>query len=166
MPVLRRRAFSLVEVLVGIGLLVALIAAAVWLFSFANRSTARLAGQMAVQQASRKALVRLIRELQEGMEVMRPAPGATLSYALVRDSVSRVVWYFQEPQPGAPGLFVLKRFREGQTEVLLTHLKRLTFTSRSEGAVSMNVELAEEDRSYALLTTVRSRNLASAEQLW
>ena len=169
----RRSAFSLVEVMVALGLFGLLIGSVVWLFGFGGRSTVRLTGQMSLQQNSRKAVVRLLRELQEGMQVLSPTPGTTLSYALIRDKLSQVRWFYQVPQAGRSDVYDLVRYvhdpsipEAKRTETLLQNVKRLTFTSRSEGALQVNLLLVEDEREFSLLTTVRLRNLASAEELW
>jgi hypothetical protein len=173
----RSRAFSLVEVVIALGLISLLIGVVVWILSFGGRSTSRLTPQLALQQASRKAVVRFLREVQEGMEVVTPRPGSTLSYALVRDKLSQVRWFYQLPQR-TPNprerLFELWRYVDDQTitdpekrkELMLSNVKRLTFTSRGEGALQVNLLLAEGEQEYAMLTTVRLRNIASAEEIW
>lgn len=138
-----------------------------------SRQTQKLTAQMALQQSSRKALVQLLREVQEGMEVLQPAPGSTQAWALVRDRASRVRWFYQKRQGGTTDRTELWRVIDDPSrplaqrhEMLLRDIRRLTFTCRTEGALQMNVLLAEDDREYALLTTVRLRNLAAAEELW
>ena len=113
------------------------------------------------------------REVQEGMEVLQPAPGSTQAWALVRDRASRVRWFYQKRQGGTTDRTELWRVIDDPSrplaqrhEMLLRDIRRLTFTCRTEGALQMNVLLAEADREYALLTTVRLRNLAAAEELW
>jgi len=159
--------------LIGLALFGLILGIIVWLLGHGSRSGQRLSTQMAVHQASRKALVRFLQELQEGIEVIRPTPGTTLSYALVRDKYSCVRWFRQVPRPGSGGLYDLRRYADDlalpmdrRDELLLSDVKRLTFTARSEGALQINIVLAEKDRDYALLTTVRLRNLPSAEELW
>jgi hypothetical protein len=108
------------------------------------------------------------------MSVISPRPGMTLSYALVRDRSSVVRWFFQVALPGsAPGTYSLWCYRDDpsiappvQQELLLKNIRRLTFTSRSEGALQINLLLAEGDQDYSLLTTVQMRNLPSSEELW
>lgn len=151
-----RRGFSIPEVLVALGLFGALIGAVAWLFSYGGRATARLQPKLAAQQQARKAVVRMIRELQEGMEVLTPAPGMTLPYAVIVDKEGAIAWFYQT----ADG----RVYRQG--ELLLSGVKRLTFTSQSEGALTVNALLAEEEQESAILTTVRLRNIAAAEELW
>ena len=80
-----RRAFTLAEVLLAAGLLSILVGIAVWLSGFGALATGRLTPRLGLQQTGRRAVARLLRELQEGMEVLQPRPGSTMAYALVRD---------------------------------------------------------------------------------
>jgi prepilin-type N-terminal cleavage/methylation domain-containing protein len=170
----RRHAFSLIEVLIAAGLLGVVIGAVYYMFAFGTRATGRLTPQLSLQQASRKAVVRLLRELQEGMEVVSPSPGSTLSYAIIRDKLSRARWFYLVEKRKTPTpVMELWRYvddltipREQRTERMLEDVRRLTFTSRGEGALQVNLLLAEGEQEYALLTTVRLRNIASAEEVW
>ncbi len=153
------------EVLVAIALFAILIGSAVWLFAYGGRATARLQPKLAAQQGARKAVVRLIRELQEGMEVLTPPPGMTLPYAVIVDKEANVKCFYQSADGGL-FRFVNDPKPSGTTERMLSGVKRLTFTCQSEGALTINALLAEEEQESAILTTVRLRNIAAAEELW
>ena len=167
-----RRAFTLAEALIGIGLFALLAGLIAWLITYGARTTGRLTPQLALQQESHRAVVRTLAELQEGMEVIAPRPGATLPYALVRDRLSLIRWYYQLPAPSGNG-FELWRYVDdpalevsARKERVLGSVRRLSFSSRTEGALQLNLLLAEGEAEYALLTTVRLRNIASAEEIW
>lgn len=172
----RRRssaAFTLVESLVGFALAVLVLGTMFWLVSFSVRSTARLGPKLAAQQATRRAVVRFLHELQESMEVVAPRAGSTMAYAVIRDKLALVRWYYLIEQVGAPGLFELHVYRHdpalstGQRdEVLLSNVRRLAFTARTEGALQVNLLVGEEGQETSILTTVRLRNIASSEELW
>lgn len=168
-----RRAFSLPEVLIALALLGTLIGVVVWLTSFGTRATGRLTPRLALHQTARKAMARFLADLQEGMEVVTPRPGITSSFAVVRDKLSVLRWYYLVPSPAGGPLFDLRVMRKDTTlpaaerdTLVLTNVKRLAFTCRTEGALQLNLELIAEDQDYPLLTTVRLRNIASAEELW
>ena len=165
--------FSLTEVLVALAVVGLVIGVVVWLLGFGTSSTGRLSSQLGLHQASRKVLVRLLEELQEGIEVITPPPGATLSFSVIRDKVSLIRWFYLRPQTGKPGSYELWRYvHDGslpdakRQELLLGNIRRLTFTSQSEGSLLINLVLADDGQQYGFLTTVRLRNLASAEELW
>ena len=161
------------EAIIGLVLACALLIAMYELVSFATHSTARLAPKLAAQQATRKAVARVLSELQESMEVVSPRAGSTLAYAVVRDRLALLRWYFLVQQAGAPNLYELHVYRHdpklaaGQREeVLMRNVRRLAFTARTEGALQVNLLAGEEGRDTSILTTVRLRNIASAEELW
>lgn len=161
-----RHALTIVEVMVSVGLLSFLVGAVVWLFGYGAGATSRLTPALGLQQGSRKAVVRLLEHLQQGMEVITPRPGATSPYALVRDQVARVKWLYQVQ--AKDGRYELWAYTDGtrETERLLTGIKRLTFSSRTEAALQVNLVLAEGSQEHAMLTTIRLRNIVAAEEVW
>jgi len=170
----REVAFTLVEVLIAAAVLAAVIGVAIGILVQGQRSSRDLGTHMSLAQASRKALVRILGELQEGMEVVVPTPGSTKAHALVRDKLALMRWYVQHPQPvSKPELYELWRYtddpslpRGRRREKLLSNVKRLRFTSTSEGILQMNLTLIEDGHEYSILTAVRLRNLASSEAIW
>ena len=168
-----RRGFSLVELLVALGLCGLVIGVAVYLFVYGGHATRAVTAKLAGQQAGRKALVAFLSEIQEGMEVVIPRPGTTLSYALVRDKVAHLRLYYQVKSAPDATTYALWRYVQDPSlaagvrkEKLLDNVRRLSFTSRSEGALELNLEVQEDDQVWSLITAVRLRNLASAEELW
>ena len=163
-----RRAFTLLEALVVAAVLTVLLSALWMLFSASQRSSSSLTVKASLQKSSRQALATFITETQEGMEVLLPRPGRSRAQAAIRDRLSLIRWYAQRPQPGADGLYELWRYTADrpQGERLFGGIKRLRFTCRSEGALEVNLVLTEEGQDTALLTTIRLRNLPSAEAVW
>lgn len=167
-----RRAFTLVEVMIGIAVFLILLNVLSAIFSFGDRSSRRITAQLSLQQESRKALVRLMREVQEGMEVLRPAPGTTLPYALFTDKLGRVRWLYLKPSTvrGAKTfeLWMYTRTLDQPIppEQVLGNIRSAAFTAVSEGALQVNVTLAEDDQSLPLLTTIRLRNFAASEEVF
>lgn len=168
-----RRGFSLPEVLIALAMMGVLIALLVWLTSFGTQATGRLTPRLALHQTARKAMARFLADLQEGMEVITPRPGVTSTFAVVRDKLSVLRWYYLVPSPNGGPLFDLRVMRKDpalpapeRDTLVLTNVKRLALTSRTEGAIQLNLELSADGQDYPLLTTVRLRNIASAEELW
>lgn len=167
-----RRAFTIVEIVIVTILIAAVIGLVVWLTGFGRSASARLGAQMSLQQASRKAVVRLLRELEEGIEVLSPRPGMTLAHAVVRDKLSQTRWYYQVAAVDGKS-YELRRHLDApalpaaqRDELLLGSIRRLTFTCRTEAALQVNLLLAEGGEEVALVTTVRLRNIAAAEELY
>lgn len=50
-----------------------------------------------------------------------------------------------------------------RTELITRGLKRLTFTTQSEGALQINMVFRDGDQDAPLLTTIRVRNIAAAD---
>ena len=169
---MKRRALTFVEALVALTVALVLLDVLVMLMSFGDRSTRLITTQLGLQQESRKALVRLMRELQEGMEVLRPAPGSTLPYAIFTDKLGRVRWLYLKPSRASRSrtfeLWMYTRDTETavQPEALLAGIQRLGFTSGSEGALQVNLVLEEGGQSYPMLTTIRLRNFAASEEVF
>ena len=168
-----RKGFTTVEIMIVLILAVGLIAAGIYLLIYGAKALQRTSDNLAAQQAGRAAVARMVQEIQQCIEVITPLPGATMPYALVRDQVSCARWYYQRPQKGAPGLYELYRLVddktlavEKRTELMMRGLKRLTFTSRSEGALQINMLFRENDADVPLLTTIRLRNIAAADEAW
>lgn len=161
------------EALLAVGLALLLIVILFGIISWSTRSTQRVGSRLAAQQAQRKALVRFLRELQEGMEVVAPRAGSTLGHAVLRDRVALLRFYFLVQQAGAPDLFELHVYKHDDSlpanqkeETLLTNVRRIAFTARTEGALQVNLLVGEEGAESSVLTTVRLRNIAAAEELW
>lgn len=53
-----------------------------------------------------------------------------------------------------------------RTELIMRGLKRLTFTTQSEGALQINMVFRDGDQDAPLLTTIRLRNIAAADEAW
>lgn len=154
-------------------LLVLLIGSAIWVLINSRRTAQAVSARTSAQQTTTRAVVRLLTELQEGMEVLAPQSASTLSYALIRDKVSVVRWFFLVPSKSVPGTRELWRYRDDQSipaekrlEHILNGVQRLAFTATSEGSLQVNLVVAEEGHEFPLLTTVRLRNIASAEELY
>jgi hypothetical protein len=166
---------TLVEILLGAGLLLAMITGLWWFFSYGRHATDRVGSQVGAQQEARRAMVMLMREIREGMEVLTPKPGATLSWALIRDKLScpRMFYQIARQEPSGRTVYDLWRFvddpavpAEQRRQKLIEGLRRLTFTSRGEGALQLHIVVGEGDAEQAFLTPVRLRNLAAAEELF
>ena len=169
----KRGGFSIAEVLVALGMFVILISLCVWIFGYGSGATRRLTPKLTMAASSRKAVVRMLREIQEGMEVILPMPGITLPYAVIIDKIGLARWYYQVPNKNDANLTDLMRYVNdkkiapgARSDVLLTGISRLTFTSQSEGMLSINLALQEDSAEYSMLTQVRLRDLASSEELW
>jgi hypothetical protein len=167
---------TLVEMLIVVALFSLVMCVLFWLFGFGGQATRRITPKLSVQATGRKAVARFLQDLQEGMDVITPKPGSTLAYAVVRDKVAALRWYYLvqkgQDETGMP-LYQLWSYtndpslpKDRRYQQVLDSVMSISFTSRSEGALQINLLLSLDGIDYALLTTVRLRNLASAEMLW
>ncbi|MBI3890420.1 MAG: hypothetical protein HY303_02695 [Candidatus Wallbacteria bacterium] len=160
-----QRAFSLIEILLGSAILVVVLYGLIQLLTTGRKMEEGVGGQLALQADARKALASFLRELQEGIVVVRPAPGQTLSYALVRDKVNRMAFY--SIVPSGKDQYELRRDltdRSGtKREVLLKGIARMTFTALTDRALMLHAIFGTGDRRFAFHTQVRLRNRAAAE---
>jgi hypothetical protein len=155
------------EVLVAATLLSVVLGVLYAFLSSGRRSVESISAHAALRKPSRRAIARLLTELQEGKEVVTPPPGRTRAMAVIRDKESVARWFVQHPQRGGPeGVFELWRYSADRTELLLTGIRRMRFTCQSEGALSINLVLTEDGREASFVTTVRLRNIAAAESIW
>lgn len=168
-----RHAFTIVETIMAVGIALLLITVLTTLLLHGGSTTARTSAQFSLQQTSRVAIARLLQELQEGIEVVVPGPGVTLPHAVVRDRVSCARWYYLVAQAGEPGSYELWRQAADpdlpaaqRKERLLKGVRRLTFTARGEAALQVNLLVREAGEEMPLLTTVRLRNVAAADEGW
>lgn len=161
-----RHGFSLLEiVLAGVVLLVVLYVL-IGLANSGRKLEDTFSAHLGLQLDAQKSLSQLIRELQEAIIVVLPAPGNTLPHAIFRDRVQRLVMFSLVPS-GIPGEWKLQRVARGpagvETTVLLSGVRRLTFTAASDAALQVHMTLGNGDRRYAFHTAVRLRNRDAAE---
>ncbi|MBI4860761.1 MAG: hypothetical protein HY815_10945 [Candidatus Riflebacteria bacterium] len=117
-----------------------------------------------LQAEGQRSLVRLLKELQEGMEVVLPQPGGTLPYAVVRDKLNRMAVFHlvpgREPRMYELNLSV-RSPQSNSTEVLVKGVARLTFSSLSDGAIRVHLTLGTGARRYSFYSSIRLRNRAA-----
>ena len=172
----RRRAVTLIEILVGLAIMVVLSGVAYQLMRFGIVSVgSTVAPQVGLQTASRKAMVDFIREIQEAIEVARPLPGSTLAYFVARDKTNCIVTVFSvknDADSTAAGKDIFDVFlnrkqftKPDEQRRMLSHVERLTFTALSPGLLQIHLDLNEAGKTYSLLTAVRARNILAEGRL-
>lgn len=167
---MRRRAMTLIESLIGIGLALVVcgIAFEMWRFGVVSVGST-VSPQVGLQMASRKAMVDFIKEIQECIEVARPLPGTTTDFIIARDKVNDILsaYLVKNDADSAAAKVPLydlyvdhKPVGKPSTPLkMLGKVERCTFTGLSPGLVQIHLDVHEQDRSYALLTAVRTRNI-------
>jgi hypothetical protein len=173
----KRSAFSALEILIAAVIGVVCLSVAYMFLRSARVSTESTLGpQMGLQQAARKALVEMIKEVQESIEIVRPPAGATLTYFIARDKLDQIltVYLVKEPNASAKAgrdIHDLMAYRHDygatppKADKILSGIERAAFTSLSSGLLQIHFELHENGKTYPLLTTVRCRNILPEGEL-
>lgn len=174
-----RRGVSVPELLVAVCVALIVLSMGYMLVRAARVSTeASLGPSIGLQRNSRKALVEMIRELQESIEIVRPASGGTLSYLLARDKLNRILTLYlvkndrDSAKAGRPlhDLY-LYRYDYGERapalnqRLVLSRIERAAFTALSSGLVQVHLDLHEQGKSSPFLTGVRCRNIQTEAEL-
>lgn len=174
----RKSGATLVEVLVALSIFLLLMLLVVGIVRFSQKAVqGSLEPQADLQQATQRALLVFLKELEECIEFARPAPGSTLTYFVGRGKLNEIVTGYQEQDTAASTRagrplyqFYLHRYdpsnpSASKRDLMVSKIERLTFTSRSPGLLQVHMRLFDGGKSYALLTTVRARGVLSEAQL-
>jgi hypothetical protein len=174
-----RTGFSVLEMLLATALaLLVLVAAHQRLRGARVATDLTLAPQAELQSATAVLLLDLVQELKESIEVVKPAEGTTLNYAVVRDKLNELLLvypvldeaatrssgrplydlYLHRTDPSAQPLATRQR-------LLIRGVERIAFTSLSSGALQVHINIHRDGRVYSLLTTIRMGNIASEAAL-
>lgn len=182
---MRRRGFTLVEILVAVGLVSALLGAVygVYHLLFANKSKSNVAGltrKSFVQKDAKSGLRRLTYRLRESIQVLSPLPGATASELVFRDLTNTDVRLRHIP---AEKRVVSERrvggawVQEGEPDfvntssgamvaswpVIIQNCSDIRFTTIAPDCVTVQASLEWEGQVGPLLTLVKLRNSALAQ---
>jgi len=169
--------FSLVEILVVLGI-VALLAGGIYQFlAAAGRSQKNLTDRMVLQMESRKAFALAADRIQEGTEVVRPFIGETLPFLLYKDIVNRLVMLYLEPN--AEATKKMKRtvyrlvsytsdipnngYQKENERTIIDSLMRISFTSLSPNTIQVNATVVGPQGEYQFLAHVGLMNLGGLE---
>ncbi|MBI4859694.1 MAG: hypothetical protein HY815_05450 [Candidatus Riflebacteria bacterium] len=156
-----RRAFSLIEVILGSLILAVVFYAIITFLRQGSRMEDQMSTLLGFQSDAQRALSNFLQDLQEGITVVQPPPGHTLPHAVVRDKLNRLAFYSLVPA-GRPGEYRLRRDlaspQNVDTKILLGGLTRVTFTALSDSALQIHLTLGSGDRRYSFHTQVRLRN--------
>lgn len=167
----RRGAFTLAEVLVALAL-GAVVLVAVWsVFNAAGRTAPGLGAHASLQLGTQLALLELNQKLQESIAIERLTSGTSLSYFVVRGKTNETVVGYQVVDAAASAKagrrlyqLWLASSRGAGTDTqrkVLGQIERCRFTATSAGVLQLHMDLFEDGKSHAVLTSVRLRNLPS-----
>lgn len=171
-----RRAFTLVEMVVVVGL-VALVGIIVMrIFRSVGTTQQNLSQQALLQMESRRAFDHLVDQIRMGTDIVRPTTGETLPYMVFKDVVNQMTILYLEPNNKAANIIGQRVFRlvsyrsdysgiyqEDNEKILLDSLRELHFTSLSPTSVQVNATVINEKGEYQFLAHIGLMNLGGIE---
>ncbi|RCK77899.1 MAG: hypothetical protein OZSIB_2058 [Candidatus Ozemobacter sibiricus] len=142
---------------------------------FTGRQVANISSRFHLQMEVRRALVNLYGEAQEGIELLKPDPGSTLPYMVLRDQVNnlRLIFLRRDSTLSEKNgfdtfrlysvLYDIKTGRCSPVREILSGLRAMNFTAHGFGSVVVSGTLTEGQMSYAFLNQIRLKNVFSEE---
>jgi len=145
--------------------------------TFRGKTSENLSKRLILQMEARKALINLYRELQEGIEVISPAPGTTLPYLAFRDYVNNVrMVYLEEDKKLSreEGRTIYQamtltrnpaKTKSDNPKLLMKYVVKLNFTTYNPGGVLISATLRSGTGDFSLVNFVRLQNVTSEDDL-
>lgn len=140
---------------------------------FAGKMSQNLSKRLVLQMEARKALLNLYREVQEGIEVIQPAPGSTLPYMIYRDLRNNIIIVYLEEDPvlskdrstklykAMIGIKDPKNPSSEKPKILMRYVSSLNFTAHHHGGVLISCTLRHARGKFSLVNYVRLKNTAA-----
>ena len=149
------------------------------IFSFLNRYNAsNPTGDIGMLKETRKMYLKVLVDLQEGVEVLHPMPGVTLPYLVFVDKNNDISVYYlknaENPEKDSGPFILCAKTREVgnagystafEERVLVENVDRMTFTGHGGGAVLVNARLKERGKENSLFTLINMKNYRSGGPL-
>jgi len=141
--------------------------------TFNGKASQNISKRLVLQMEARKALTNLYRTIQDGLEVISPAPGMTLSYLSYRDIVNNIkVVYLEKDEYWSKiegktiyKAMILTKDTSGavtkKAKCFMRHIQSLNFTSYSPGAVLISANMYSGKGEFSLINFMRLQNVSS-----
>jgi type II secretory pathway pseudopilin PulG len=166
--------FTVIELIVSTMILSMVGAVVFILLSRLNQSAQpALSDRLVVNNESTRAANILINHIRECLEVVRPMPGETTPYLVLKNDVNEMNLLYLEPDPihaqiASRTLYKLVSFTQtgspdGLSKELFASIQRLTFTSLSPNQVQINLVLANLKGEFGLVTQVGLQSFGGLE---
>lgn len=179
MPFMKRKALTFAELTVAV-LIFAIVSIGIYqmMQSFLGRHAAKISKRLNLQIEARRALVNLYQDIQEGIEILKPNPGFTLPYLILRDNVNDLHFIFQKKDIGQSELLKKDIFRlysvkydmqeeriaTGPRE-LLKNIERLNFTAHGYAEVVIASTLQDGEALFSFVNMIGLKNACAEEGL-
>jgi hypothetical protein len=137
----------------------------------------RITNKLTLQLEARRALTNLYQEVQEGIELLKPDPGSTLPFAVLRSGVNNVHFLYLKRDDTASARHQFDLFRlysviydvetaqTGTPREILAGIETLNFTAHGYGALLVTSTLREGQESFSFVNMIRLKNLTAEEGL-
>jgi prepilin-type N-terminal cleavage/methylation domain-containing protein len=171
-----RVAITLVEIVIAMAIFsVVLFGGYRSMQAYAGRASENLSTQLLLQMEARRALLTMTTNLQQGLELVLPRPGATLPYVTYRDFVNnlRVIYLEKDESLSAREQQTLYQAVEKvidpadgtktTTKILMRYVTELRFTAHHQGAVVVTCSLLGGRGRFSLVNFIRLRNTGAAD---
>ncbi|OGK07797.1 MAG: hypothetical protein A2W80_02805 [Candidatus Riflebacteria bacterium GWC2_50_8] len=171
-----RKAFTVVELLVAVGLVSLVGIVTMRLFSSIGSTQQNMSQQAMLQMDSRKAFDNIVDQIRMGTDIVRPTTGETLPYMVFKDVVNQMTILYLEPNNKVADSLEQRVFRlisyrndysgvyqPDNEKVLLDSIKQLRFTSLSPTSVQVNATIVNEKGDYQFLAHVGLMNLGGLD---
>jgi type II secretory pathway pseudopilin PulG len=172
----RKTGYSLLEILLGMVLLGLVFAGAFNLLRFfTNKKVVGLTQKLTLQMEARRALVNLYKEVQEGIEILKPDAGATLPFVVFRDYVNNVHFIFLKKDEDASKLQkrdifrlyrVVRHLDKDTTSApheILKSIEKCNFTAYGYSSLVITATLRDEENTFSFANMVRLKNTLSED---
>lgn len=162
-----QKAFSLVEILVGIALVLLVGTGAMRIFSSAGKAQQQYSQQVILQMESRKAFDSLLDQLREGVSVIKPVLGETQDFLVFKNLLNQVTLVYLEPnhqmakdlnhkvyklisyQAAYPGFGAKPKLT-----IIMDSVKRIRFSCLSPSSIQVNATIINSRGEYQFLANV------------
>jgi len=172
----RKRAFTIVELVVATGLVALVGIIAMRMFSSVGTTQQNLSQQALLQMESRRAFDHLVDQIRMGTDIVRPTTGETLPYMVFKDVINQMTILYLEPNDTTANLIKQRvyrlvsyrgdysgKYQEDNEKILLDSVRELHFTSLSPTSIQVNATVINEKGEYQFLAHIGLMNLGGIE---
>jgi len=135
-----------------------------------------VSNKLTLQMESRKAADRIVEQVREGSEIIRPLLGESAPFMSYKDTYNHICLLYLDhdqvnSQKSKKDLYKLLSYTDEFTgnykkqneAVLIESIERLTFTRTSPDSVQVNITLANEKNRFQFLTHIGLMNISNVE---
>ncbi len=170
--------FTLVEIMVAVVVMTFVVAGLHNLMrGLLGHGAKNVSQNLHLQMEARRALLNLYREIQEGIEVLKPDPGVTLPYLVLRDNVNNIHFIYLKKDKAATEkekrqmfrlysvLYDIATDRASTPRELLNNVESLNFTAHGYTDVVITSTLREGNATFAFVNQIGLKNSLAEEGL-